>query len=154
MTCSGELSRWPLVYAIDLSGSIDTGSFAERLKHESMTSPSQHWNPEQYAAKAGFVAELGAPVVELLAPQRGERILDLGCGDGALTVKLLGAGRTVVGIDASPEMISAAQERGLDARVMDGRELPFSREFDAVFLYRASIFFRGRPRYLEMLRLG
>lgn len=92
-----------------------------------------HWNPQQYAAHARFVSDLGLPVVELLAPQPGERILDLGCGDGALTRKLQELGCHIVGVDSSSEMIRAAQALGLDARVMNGHELPFVGEFDAVF---------------------
>jgi 2-isopropylmalate synthase len=42
----------------------------------------QTWKPDDYVENAGFVAELGMPVVALLNPQPGERILDLGCGDG------------------------------------------------------------------------
>ena len=53
---------------------------------------SQHWDPERYQRNAGFVATLGEPLIELLAPQKGERILDLGCGDGALTEKLVATG--------------------------------------------------------------
>ncbi|HVG81375.1 MAG TPA: class I SAM-dependent methyltransferase, partial [Methylomirabilota bacterium] len=93
----------------------------------------QRWDPQTYAANARFVAELGQPVVELLAPTPGERILDLGCGDGALTEKLAALGCVVVGVDASPEQIAAARARGLDARVMDGQSLDFESEFDAVF---------------------
>ena len=66
---------------------------------------SQHWDPERYARNAGFVAELGMPVVELLDPKPGERILDLGCGDGALTVRLKELGASVIGVDSSPEQI-------------------------------------------------
>jgi len=94
---------------------------------------AQSWNPERYAKNARFVAELGAPVVELLAPQPGQRILDIGCGDGALTRKLVELGCTVVGVDASPELIAAARALGLDARVMDAQALGFNAEFDAVF---------------------
>ena len=93
----------------------------------------QIWHPDRYARNARFVADLGLPVVELLAPQPGERILDLGCGDGALTEKLAGLGCHVLGVDSSPEQVAAAQARGLDARVMDGRALIFEQEFDAVF---------------------
>ena len=93
----------------------------------------QTWSPEQYAQQARFVSDLGMPVVELLAPRAGERILDLGCGDGSLTQKLVELGCQVVGVDASPTMIAAAQALGLDVRVMDGQSLPFEREFDAVF---------------------
>jgi SAM-dependent methyltransferase len=93
----------------------------------------QRWDPKTYATNARFVAELGEPVVELLAPKPGERILDLGCGDGALTGKLAALGCTVVGVDASAEQVQAARARGLDARVMDGQRLGFSGEFEAVF---------------------
>jgi SAM-dependent methyltransferase len=72
-------------------------------------------------------------VLDLLQPQSGERILDLGCGDGALTEKLVAMGTQVMGIDSSPDMIAAARQRGLDARVMDARALDLETEFDAVF---------------------
>jgi SAM-dependent methyltransferase len=93
----------------------------------------QTWDPELYAREAAFVPALGLPVVELLAPRQGERILDLGCGDGQLTKALADAGASVVGVDASPEMVVAARRRGLDAETMDGRDLPFVSRFDAVF---------------------
>ena len=92
-----------------------------------------HWNPDQYAENARFVSDLGAPVVEWLSPQMGERILDLGCGDGALTINLLSFGCEVVGVDSSPEMIEAAKSLGLNAQVMDGQALQFNSAFDAVF---------------------
>ncbi len=97
------------------------------------TFKSQQWNPEQYAKNARFVSDLGMPVVELLAPQPGESILDLGCGDGALSIKLMKFGCKLVAVDASSEMVIAAKSLGLDARVMDGQSLQFNNEFDAVF---------------------
>ncbi len=93
----------------------------------------QRWDPQTYAKHGRFVSDLGAAVVDLLAPQPGERILDLGCGDGALTEKLLAAGAEVVAVDASEEQVAAARARGLDARVARGEALPFAAEFDAVF---------------------
>jgi trans-aconitate methyltransferase len=95
--------------------------------------PYQRWDPRQYADNARFVTNLGAPVVELLAPRPGERVLDLGCGDGPLTAALAGMGCDVVGVDASPDMVAAARALGLDARVMSGEALSFADEFDAVF---------------------
>lgn len=76
---------------------------------------------------------LGLPVVELLAPRRGERILDLGCGDGVLTQALLEAGADVVAVDASAEMVASARARGIRAEQVDGQALDFKSEFDAVF---------------------
>lgn len=93
----------------------------------------QHWDPDRYARNARFVAELGAPVVELAEIAPGERVLDLGCGDGALTVRLTQAGAEVVGVDASEAQVAAAVALGVDARVMDGHELDFDDEFDLVF---------------------
>jgi trans-aconitate methyltransferase len=93
----------------------------------------QQWDPKQYAEHARFVSELGMPVVELLSPQPGERILDLGCGDGILTIKLGERGCEVVGVDSSPAMVAAARSLGANAHVIDGHRLPFVGEFDAVF---------------------
>jgi SAM-dependent methyltransferase len=72
-------------------------------------------------------------LVELLQPQPGERILDLGCGDGFLTQRIAESGATVVGVDASPHMIAAARERGVEAHLANGEALPFQNEFNAVF---------------------
>ena len=64
--------------------------------------------------------------------QPGERILDLGCGDGALTA-LIAERASVLGVDASAEQVAAARARGLEAEILDGARLPFDAEFDAVF---------------------
>lgn len=93
----------------------------------------QTWNPAQYAQNGRFVADLAGGVVALLAPQPGEAILDLGCGDGALTEQLAATGARIIAVDASPEMVRATQARGLDARQARGEDLPFHAEFDAVF---------------------
>lgn len=94
---------------------------------------TQRWDPDAYARNARFVSDLGAPVVELLAPKPGERILDLGCGDGVLTKKLAECGCEVVAIDSSAPQIDATRKLNLDAHVMNAEDLPFQEEFDAVF---------------------
>ena len=93
----------------------------------------QTWDPARYIANARFVAELATPVVAMLAPAAGERILDVGCGDGYLTRKLADLGCSLVGVDASAAQIDAARALGLDARVGDAQKLDFGPEFDAVF---------------------
>jgi SAM-dependent methyltransferase len=91
------------------------------------------WDPASYAKNARFVADLGEPLLDLLAPQSGERVLDLGCGDGALTEKIARSGCSVYGADASFAQVAAARRRGLHVFVMDGRHIALHRAFDAVF---------------------
>jgi trans-aconitate methyltransferase len=91
------------------------------------------WNPSDYAKNARFVSDLGEPVLALLNARPGETILDLGCGDGALTEKIAGFGCSVYGIDASFAQARASRLRGLTVLVMDGRQLCFKKHFDAVF---------------------
>jgi trans-aconitate methyltransferase len=97
------------------------------------TKSTQEWKADRYAEHAHFVPALGQALLDLLAPQPGERILDLGCGDGVLSEKIKTTGATVVGADASADMIAAAKNRGIDARLMDGFNIDFNAEFDAVF---------------------
>jgi SAM-dependent methyltransferase len=91
------------------------------------------WDAADYARVGGFVAELGEAALDLLDPQPGEDILDVGCGDGALTAKIVERGATVVGIDNSLSMVAAAKALGLDVRLMDAAQLKFSEAFDAAF---------------------
>ena len=104
---------------------------AERDRAEA--SARQNWDADRYARNARFVSDLAGPVVELLGKVTGLRILDIGCGDGALTERLAADGADVVAIDASESQVEASRARGLDARVVDARNLSFDGEFDAVF---------------------
>jgi SAM-dependent methyltransferase len=98
-----------------------------------MSQSRQSWDPQRYQENAAFVAKLGEPLLDLLQPKPGERILDLGCGDGVLTAKLAEAGAEVLGIDFSAEQVEGARALGLEAEVGSGEELTFDSEFDAVF---------------------
>jgi ubiquinone/menaquinone biosynthesis C-methylase UbiE len=93
----------------------------------------QVWGAERYDRNARFVSDLGSAVLRWLDPQPGERILDLGCGDGALTERIAAAGADVLGADNSASLLEAARARGLNVTFVDGQALAFDREFDAVF---------------------
>lgn len=93
----------------------------------------QVWGAEKYEKNARFVSDMTGDVLAWLAPRPGERILDLGCGDGVLTEKLVQAGAIVTGADNSEALLEAARGRGLDVQRKDGQALDFGPEFDAVF---------------------
>ena len=94
----------------------------------------QTWNPETYSRDGAFVHELAGGVLEWLAAQPGERILDLGCGDGQLTQRIGAAGASVIGIDSSPAMVSAARARGMKVDQGSAEKLPYpDHVFEAVF---------------------
>jgi len=95
---------------------------------------TQTWDPQAYGGNGAFVHGMAGGVVEWLNAQAGEYILDLGCGDGQLTQRIAATGANVVGVDASPEMVSAARSRNVTADVGNAEALPFERnEFHAVF---------------------
>lgn len=91
------------------------------------------WDAADYAKVGSFVAELGQAALDLLDPKPGERILDIGCGEGSLTWKIVQRGATVTGIDNSLEMIHAARAKGLHVLLLDAAEMRFDSEFDAAF---------------------
>ena len=91
------------------------------------------WDAADYARVGGFVAELGVAALDLLDPKPGERILDVGCGEGTLSRKIIERGATVLGVDSSPEMIAAARVKGVDALQLPAEDMQFFAEFDAAF---------------------
>jgi trans-aconitate methyltransferase len=100
-----------------------------------MSTPSQRWDAGLYDDRHGFVWKHGAALVELLAPQPGERILDLGCGTGHLTARIAEAAATAVGLDHSGEMLQQARSAypHLEFVQADARAFAFASPFDAVF---------------------
>jgi trans-aconitate methyltransferase len=112
---------------------------------------AQTWDTEAYAANGRFVATLASGVVALLAPKAGEHILDLGCGDGALTEQLAATGAIVTGVDASPTMLAAARKRALNGasgftvEQHNATALPYHQQFDAVFSNAVLHWITGQP---------
>ena len=99
------------------------------------TRPDNIWNSALYDAKHAFVFGYGEELVEILAPERGERVLDVGCGTGHLTKKIAESGALVIGLDSSPEMIAAARSNypDIEFRLADAANFKFDESFDAVF---------------------
>jgi trans-aconitate methyltransferase len=91
---------------------------------------TNQWDAAEYDAKHAFVYEKAKGLVELLAPKPGERILDLGCGTGALTAEIAARGAEVLGLDRSKEMIAQARRKfpALRFTVLDARELRVNSE--------------------------
>lgn len=78
-------------------------------------------------------------ILGLIGPVEGKRVLDVGCGDGILSVAMAKAGAHVTGLDSDPRMLSAARERTSTAHAAvtfiegDARQVPFADEtFDVV----------------------
>lgn len=94
---------------------------------------SQTWNSETYHKNARFVTNLAGPALELLDPKPGERILDIGCGDGVLTKRIADLGCDVVGLDSSASFVESARTLGLTVVEASASEMPFNERFDAVF---------------------
>lgn len=93
----------------------------------------QRWSASDYARNGRFVQESAGPIFAWLAPKPGERILDLGCGDGELTAEIKAVGADVLGVDLSDELLAVARMKGLTVQKADGHALSYAQEFDAVF---------------------
>ncbi|MGF1924262.1 MAG: class I SAM-dependent methyltransferase [Bacteroidia bacterium] len=97
--------------------------------------PEIHWDSKLYDQQHRFVSDYGSDVLQWLAPRPGEHILDVGCGTGALASQIAESGASVLGTDASAEMIASAKISfpNLNFEVVDASKLPYNGDFDAVF---------------------
>lgn len=112
----------------------------------------QTWDPAAYAQHGSFVPALAGGVLEWLNAQPGERILDLGCGDGQLTLKLAAVGALAIGVDASPQMVAAARARGVQADQALAESLPYAdSSFDAVFSNAALHWVRDHDAMMQQV---
>ncbi len=127
------------------------GTGALRLGLEVLV--TQTWDPLAYGQNGAFVHGLAGGVLEWLAAQPGECILDLGCGDGQLTQRIAASGASVEGVDASAQMAAAARARGIAAREARAESLPFADgTFDAVFSNAALHWVRDQDAMLAQVR--
>jgi len=97
------------------------------------TEELNNWNPETYNKYTHFVSALALPVVDLLDPKEGDKILDVGCGEGTLAVEIQKRGANVIGIDMSKEMINFSRAKDIEAYVGSVTNLPYNEQFDGVF---------------------
>jgi len=93
------------------------------------------WDAARYQDQHSFVWRFGANLIESLNPQPGERILDLGCGTGQLTAEIARSGATVIGLDKSEEMVTAARKNYPDLEFIadDAASFRLPQPLDAVF---------------------
>ena len=113
---------------------------------------TQTWDPQAYERNGAFVHWLAGGVLEWLNADVGEYILDLGCGDGQLTQRIAATGAQVLGVDASPEMVTVARERGTEAELANAETLPFhDATFDAVFSNAALHWVRSQDAMLAQV---
>jgi SAM-dependent methyltransferase len=108
----------------------------ERL---SVPDAASTWSGATYERIAEALAPIHRRIVELLAPQPGERFLDLACGTGGVAFVAAGTGAAVTGLDISADQLekarAAADEAGLSIRFDEGdaQALPYAdASFDAV----------------------
>ena len=112
-----------------------------------------NWNAEKYTADFSFVPRYGNDVTGLIDAAPGSSVLDLGCGNGALTHALREKGFRVVGLDASAELLEVARASypDLDFRLGDATDFELAEPVDVVFS-NAVFHWIDRERQPEMLR--
>ena len=113
----------------------------------------QTWDPRAYEQNGAFVPGMADEILKWLDPVNGERVLDLGCGDGQLTARIAATGAGVVGVDASAEMLAAARSRGMEVLEGSAESLPCpDSSFDAVFSNAVLHWVRGQDAMMDEVR--
>jgi ubiquinone/menaquinone biosynthesis C-methylase UbiE len=92
------------------------------------------WQAHQYDFNHGFVSEYGKELISILNPQKGQNILDLGCGTADITRVIKDTGANVIGIDSSIEMLEQGKVKypELDLRCVDVLDMDYRNQFDSI----------------------
>ena len=111
------------------------------------------WDADKYTKDFSFVHQYGDRVAELLDCPPGSRVVDLGCGNGALTERLRERGFQVVGIDASGELLETARKSWPEIRFIQGDAADFALEEPADAVFSNAVFhWIEKEKHPRMLR--
>lgn len=113
------------------------------------------WSQGEYERTAAALAPVAEVAVAALAPQPGQRVLDVACGTGNAAALVEDAGSDVTGIDAADRLIEVARDRlpGATFVVGDAAALPFADDaFDAAVSV-FGIIFATAPAAGELIRV-
>lgn len=111
------------------------------------------WDADKYTADFSFVHQYGNSVMELIDANEGSSVLDLGCGNGALTKTLQQKGYAVKGLDDSRELLDIARKNYPDIEFIQGDATDFvlSEPVDVVFS-NAVFHWINQDRQRDMLK--
>lgn len=114
---------------------------------------NQNWNAEKYTSDFSFVHNYGNDVLELIDTADVKDVLDLGCGNGALTNTLAERGFSVVGMDASEEMLEIARNNYPGIRFIRSDAVNFALEKPVDVVFSNAVFHwidqESQPKMLE-----
>ena len=111
------------------------------------------WDADKYTADFSFVHQYGNSVTELIDADKGSSVLDLGCGNGALTKTLQEKGYAVKGLDASKELLDIARKNypAIEFVQADATAFAISEPVDVVFS-NAVFHWINKERQQDMLK--
>ena len=98
------------------------------------------WNAQNYTDNFSFVHKYGEGVMELITAAPGSFVVDLGCGNGALTEKLQEKGYRVLGVDASVDMLEKAKTMHPNLEFMAGDATGFELREKADVIFSNAVF--------------
>lgn len=111
------------------------------------------WDAGKYTSDFSFVHQYGNDVTELIDADENSTLLDLGCGNGALSKALHDRGFVVTGLDASRELLDIAEKNYPDIKFMqaDATNFVLPAPVDVVFS-NAVFHWIDRERQCDMLK--
>jgi len=123
------------------------------MKH---LSSMNNWHADHYDKHISYISEIGKGLLDLLQPEHGERILDLGCGTGDLANELFMRGVVPTGIDYSPTMIekACAKYSHIQFMVSNAETFRTDQPFDAVFSNAALHWIKRPEKVIESVWLS